>query len=45
MDMQSTIIGAPVSRIEGLEKVAGRTHYTADIDLPGMLWGKILRSG
>jgi CO/xanthine dehydrogenase Mo-binding subunit len=44
MDMQSTIIGAPVSRIEGPEKVTGRTHYTADIDLPGMLWGKILRS-
>jgi CO/xanthine dehydrogenase Mo-binding subunit len=44
MDMQSTIIGAPDSRIEGPEKVTGRTHYTADIDLPGMLWGKILRS-
>ena len=44
MDRQATIIGAPVSRIEGPEKVTGRTHYTADTDLPGMLWGKILRS-
>lgn len=42
--MQSTMIGAPVSRIEGPEKVAGRTHFAADVNLPGMLWGKILRS-
>ena len=42
--MQATMIGAPVSRIEGPDKVAGRTRYTADVILPGMLWGKILRS-
>ena len=42
--MQSTLIGAPVSRIEGSRKVTGRTHFAADVDLPGMLWGKILRS-
>jgi len=42
--MQSTMIGAHVSRIEGPEKVAGRTRFAADVDLPGMLWGKILRS-
>jgi CO/xanthine dehydrogenase Mo-binding subunit len=44
MDMQSMIIGAPVSRIEGSKKVTGRTHFAADVDLPGILWGKILRS-
>jgi CO/xanthine dehydrogenase Mo-binding subunit len=44
MDIQSTIIGAPVSKIEGPEKVAGRTRFAADVNLPGMLWGKILRS-
>ena len=42
--MRSTIIGAPVPQIEGPDKVTGRTHYAADVDLPGMLWGKILRS-
>ena len=42
--MQSTIIGAPVTQIEGPSKVTGQTRYAADVDLPGMLWGKILRS-
>ncbi len=42
--MQSTMIGAPVPRIEGADKVSGRTHFAADITLPGILWGKILRS-
>ncbi len=44
MDIQDTMIGAPVSRIEGPAKVTGRTHFAADVDVPGMLWGKILRS-
>ena len=44
MSMQSTIIGASVPHIEGAEKVTGRTVFTADVDLPGMLWGKVLRS-
>ncbi|MDZ4341019.1 MAG: xanthine dehydrogenase family protein molybdopterin-binding subunit [Candidatus Binatia bacterium] len=39
-----TIIGAPVLRAEGPDKVAGRSIYAADINLPGQLWGKILRS-
>ena len=42
--MQSTIIGAPVTQIEGPSKVTGQTRYAADVDLPDMLWGKILRS-
>ena len=42
--MQSTIIGASVPHIEGTEKVTGRTLYASDVDLPGMLWGNILRS-
>src|SRR5256712_13284666 len=44
MDMHATMIGAPVSQIQGPDKVAGRTRFTADMDVPGMLWGKILRS-
>ena len=42
--MQPTVIGTSVSRIEGPEKVAGETRYSADLWLPGMLWGKLLRS-
>ena len=44
MDFDSTIIGAPVSQIGGQEKVTGQTRFAADGILPGMLWGKILRS-
>ncbi len=44
MTSLSPVIGAPVPRIEGREKVMGRAQYAADITLPGMLWGKILRS-
>ncbi|MBI2087794.1 MAG: hypothetical protein HYT78_03510, partial [Deltaproteobacteria bacterium] len=39
-----SIIGASIPRVEGAEKVSGRALYTADVDLPGMLWGKVLRS-
>lgn len=38
------VVGAPVPRAEGHEKVTGRTIYAADVNLPGLLWGKILRS-
>ncbi len=37
-------IGASVPRAEGPDKVTGRSLYAADINLPGLLWGKILRS-
>jgi 4-hydroxybenzoyl-CoA reductase alpha subunit len=38
------LIGFPQRRIEGLDKSTGRAVYTDDIQLPGMLHGKILRS-
>lgn len=38
------VVGAPVQRLEGPEKVSGRATYAADVRLPGMLWGKALRS-
>ncbi len=38
------IIGRPVTRSEGLEKVSGRAIYATDVVLPDMLWGKVLRS-
>ncbi|HEX5141563.1 MAG TPA: hypothetical protein VFX19_11505, partial [Dehalococcoidia bacterium] len=40
----STLIGAPIGRIEGPAKVTGLTHYAGDVALPGLLWGRILRS-
>jgi len=44
MVFQSEIIGQSVSRIDGPDKVTGETLYAADVALPGMLTGKILRS-
>src|SRR5712692_3307341 len=38
------IVGAAVPRADGADKVSGRTLYAADVKLPGLLWGKILRS-
>jgi len=37
-------IGNPTPRIEGELKVSGQAKYTVDVTLPGMLWGKLLRS-
>ena len=39
-----TAIGRPIPRGEGAEKVTGKSVFAADVDLPGMLWGKVLRS-
>jgi CO/xanthine dehydrogenase Mo-binding subunit len=37
-------VGKALPRVEGLEKVTGKTRYAADVELPGLLWGKALRS-
>jgi xanthine dehydrogenase YagR molybdenum-binding subunit len=37
-------VGKKMSRVDGAERVSGKAQYTADIQLPGMLYGKILRS-
>ena len=39
-----TYIGRNTIRPDGFDKVTGRANYGADLTLPGMLWGKILRS-
>ena len=44
MAKPSSIIGAPVWRVEGAEKVSGQAAYGADVHFTGTLWGKILRS-
>ena len=39
-----SVIGKKVQRVEGFDKVTGDAQYIADIYLPGMLVGKVLRS-
>ncbi|MCX5812228.1 MAG: xanthine dehydrogenase family protein molybdopterin-binding subunit [Proteobacteria bacterium] len=39
-----TVLNTHVHNIDGVAKVTGRAEYTFDIKLPGMLYGKILRS-
>jgi len=38
------VIGRRQKRLDGFEKVSGRSVFTDDVRLPGMLHGKILRS-
>ena len=38
------VVGRPVTRQEGPDKVSGTFLYSADVALPGMIWGKVLRS-
>jgi len=38
-----TLLNHRIPRIDGPLKVAGAAHYTYDIRLPGMLYGRILR--
>lgn len=42
--MYKDLIGKSVPMIDGLDKVSGRHLFTADMQLPGMLYGKVLRS-
>lgn len=37
-------VGKSVPRVDGVEKVTGKAKFVGDITLPGMLYGKILRS-
>ena len=37
-------VGRPVTREDGPDKVSGSHIYPADVILPGMIWGKVLRS-
>jgi xanthine dehydrogenase molybdenum-binding subunit len=40
----STLIGKRIAKLDAPEKASGRTRYIHDIDLPGQLHAKILRS-
>ena len=39
-----TTVGPATARIDAVERVTGRATYTADVPLPGMLYGRVLRS-
>jgi carbon-monoxide dehydrogenase large subunit len=42
--MPHRIVGRPIGRVDGADKVSGAARYSADVTLPGMVWGKALRS-
>ena len=43
LDREFTIVGKPLNRRDGVEKVTGRAEYSGDMKLPNMLYAKILR--
>src|SRR5574342_656636 len=44
MASSKQVVGNPTPRVEGELKVSGAAKYAVDVTLPGMLWGKLLRS-
>lgn len=43
-DRQFQVIGTRPIRHDGADKVTGRAQYGADVKVPGMIWGYVLRS-
>lgn len=43
-DADLRVVGAAVPRVDGVAKATGRAVYTADVRLPGMLHGRMLRA-
>lgn len=43
-EMTNNWIGKSTIRPDGADKVTGRAAYAADTNMPGMIWGKVLRS-
>lgn len=39
-----SFIGQPIGRVDGREKATGEAKFLRDLKIPGMLYGKILRS-
>src|SRR3990170_1857882 len=44
MEKELAVVGKSVPRIDARDKVTGQAKYSVDINLPGMLTGKVLRS-
>jgi xanthine dehydrogenase molybdenum-binding subunit len=39
-----SVVGKPIPRIDAYERVTGKAQYTGDLQLPGMLYARVLRS-
>lgn len=44
VEQELRVVGKPVARVDGVERVTGTAKYTTDIQLPRMLHTKFLRS-
>jgi CO/xanthine dehydrogenase Mo-binding subunit len=44
MSRELDVVGRPTPRVDATERVTGRARYTWDVQLPGMLYARILRS-
>ena len=44
MALGTRVVGKSLARFDAPGKVSGTTIYAADLALPGMLYGKVLRS-
>src|SRR3954462_1689106 len=44
MSQDLEVVGKPTPRIDATERVTGRAKYTWDVQLPGMLYARVLRS-
>ncbi len=42
---KDSLIGKRIAKMDAPEKAAGRTRYIQDLNVPGQIYGKILRSG
>src|SRR5437879_5391082 len=42
--MAHRIVGRPIGRVDGIEKVNGEARYSGDVSVAGLVWGKALRS-
>ena len=44
MSADYSVVGRPLARVDAAEKVTGAARYAADVSMPGMLHGRVLRS-
>ena len=44
LDSNLKVVKGRHKRLDGPAKVTGKARYTFDINLPGMLWGKMIRA-
>jgi xanthine dehydrogenase YagR molybdenum-binding subunit len=44
METKFEFVGSKIPRLDGLAKASGRAKYTYDVQLPGMLYAKVVRA-